>query len=150
MRIPSIPRARGLLLAVAILSFSSSAPCADDDSDIVSGCAMSNAEFGTEMITICVNENNAARAELKKYPPEYQPLVERCSRRKEMGWGIVKRCVDEDIAAKPVLEAYARDHASLLDRCYAEFPGRELSRIKLCVDMALKAPPADEGKPDIR
>ena len=127
------------LIIALVLAVASSAIFADDDSDIISGCAMSNAEFGTDMIRICINENKTARADLQAYPEQYKALVDRCTRRKEMGWGIVKRCVDEDIAAKPVLEAYAKTHAQLLAQCQEEFQGRELSRIKLCVDHKLAA-----------
>jgi hypothetical protein len=133
------------ILAVLLL-LSSGACLADDDSDIVSGCAMSNAEFGTEMIDICVKENQAARAEIARYPAEMKKIVDRCSRRKEMGWGIVKKCIDEDIAAGPVLEAYARDHGPLLEQCQERFFGREASRIKLCVEKALEADKAQEKK----
>jgi hypothetical protein len=125
-----------LILAFA-LAIAAPAALADDESDIVSGCAMSNAEWGVEMIQLCVTENKTARAAVLAYPQEYKGLVERCSRRREMGWGMVKRCVDDDIAAKPVLEGYAKDHASLLEQCQEEFRGRELSRIKLCVETAL-------------
>ena len=131
---------KNLILAL-ILAVASSAAFADDDSDIISGCAMSNAEFGTEMIQICIKENRTARDDVHAYPEQYKALVDRCTRRKEMGWSIVKRCVDEDIAAKPVLEAYAREQGPLLARCQEEFQGRELTRIKLCVEMALKGNP---------
>src|SRR5258706_7533706 len=94
-----------------------------DDSDIISGCAMSNAEFGTEMIGICIKENQAARAEIARYPAEMKDIVARCSRRKEMGRGIVKKCIDDDIAAGPVLEADAKDHGHLLAQCRNEFHG---------------------------
>ena len=134
-----------IILAGALL-LSSAACLADDDSDIISGCAMSNAEFGTEMIDICVKENQAARADIARYPAQYGKIVERCSRRKEMGWGIVKKCIDEEIAAGPVLEAYARDHGPLLEHCQDEFFGREASRIKLCVEKALEAQKAVEIK----
>lgn len=127
-----------IIVAGALLL--STTPCvADDDSDIVSGCAMANAEFGTEMIDICVKENQAARAEIARYPAQMKKIVDRCSRRKEMGWGIVKKCIDDDIAAGPVLEAYARDHGPLVEHCQEEFPGREASRIRLCVEKALEA-----------
>jgi hypothetical protein len=132
---------------IAVILALSSGPClADDESDIVSGCAMANAEFGTEMIDICVKENQAARAEIARYPDEAKPIVARCLRRKEMGWGIVKKCIDDDIAAGPVLEAYARDHGPLLERCQDEFRGREASRIRLCVDKALEADKASGSK----
>jgi hypothetical protein len=127
------------IILVAVLALAAPACIADDESDIVSGCAMSNAEFGTEMIQVCIKENQAARAEVARYPAEFKAIVARCSRRKEMGWGIVKKCIDEDIAAAPALEAYARDHGPLLEHCQQEFRGREASRIKLCVDKALEA-----------
>lgn len=136
---------KAIILAGVLLL--SSTPClADDDSDTVSGCAMSNAEFGTEMIDICVKANQAARAEIARYPAERKKIVDRCSRRKEMGWGIVKKCIDEEIAAGPVLEAYARDHRPLLEHCQEEFLGREASRINLCVEKALEAEKAAEIK----
>ncbi len=130
---------RKTLILAVILALSSSLSWADDDSDIVTGCLMSNAEFGSDMAQICIKENRAALAEVARYPDEVKPIVARCSRRKEMGWGIVKKCIDDDIAAAPVLEAYARDHGSLLERCQQEFRGREASRIKLCVEKAIEA-----------
>ena len=125
-----------IILAV-ILALSSSVCRADDDSDIVTGCLMSNAEFGSEMAQICIKENQAARAEVARYPDEVKTIVARCTRRKEMGWEIVKKCIVDDIAAAPVLEAYARDNGPLLEHCEEKFRGRELSRIKLCVEQAL-------------
>ena len=136
---------KNLILAL-VLTAASSAAFADDDSDIITGCALSNAEFGTEMIRICINENKTARADVQAYPEQYKALVDRCTRRKEMGWSIVKRCVDDDIAAKPVLEAYAKEHGPLLAQCQEEFQGRELSRIKHCVDNAIAAGAAPANK----
>ena len=128
------------LILAAILALSSTACRADDDdADIVTGCLMANAEFGIEMAHICIRENQAARAEVLRYPDEFKGIVARCSRRKEMGWGFVKKCIDDDIAAGPVLEAYARDHGPLLERCQEEYRGREASRIKTCVETALEA-----------
>ena len=125
-----------------------SLPCQadDDDAEIVTGCLLSNAEFGTDMAQICIRDNRAARAEVESYPGEVEGIVKRCSRRKEMGWVIVKKCIDDDIAAGPVLEAYARDHGALLQRCQEQFRGREAARIKLCVEHALdpKRPQQDQ------
>jgi hypothetical protein len=123
----------------AILALTAPASHADDDSDIVTGCLMSNAEFGSDMAQICIRENQAMRAEVGRYPDEVKDIVARCSRRKEMGWGVVKKCIDEDIAAAPVLEIYARDHGPLLERCQEQYRGREASRIRTCVEMALEA-----------
>src|SRR5260221_14707497 len=134
------------IILAAILALSSFACRADDDSDIVTGCLMSNAEFGSDMAQLCIRENQAARAEVARYPDEVKDIVARCSRRKEMGWGVVKKCIDDDIAATPVLEAYAKDHAPLLQQCRNEFRGREASRIKLCVEKALEAQKAGENK----
>jgi|GEM_PF-2117669 hypothetical protein len=134
------------LILATIVALYSTVCLADDDSDIISGCAMSNAEFGTEMIQICIKENQAARAEVGRYPDELKPIVERCTRRKEMGWGIVKKCIDEDIAAMAALEAYSRDHGPLIEHCQQEFRGREIARIKLCVDKALEAEKSREDK----
>jgi hypothetical protein len=141
-----VPLLMKTIIFVVILALSSHACFADDDSDIVSGCSMSNAEFGTDMIQICIKENQAARAEIARYPADVKNIVERCSRRKEMGWGIVKKCVDDDIAAGPVIEAYARDHGPLLEHCRQEFWGREASRIKLCVDQGIEAEKAQGNK----
>ena len=80
-----VPALMKTTVLAAILLLASGACLADDDSEIVSGCAMSNAEFGTEMIDICVKENQAARAEIARYPAQMKKIVERCSRRKEMG-----------------------------------------------------------------
>jgi hypothetical protein len=127
------------IFLAAILALSSSAYSAEDDSDIVTGCLMSNAEFGSEMAQICIKENQAARAEVARYPDEFKDIVARCSLLKEMGWGVVKKCIDDDIAAAPVLEAYARDHGPLLEHCQETYQGRGASRIKICVEMALEA-----------
>ena len=130
---------RTTVVLVVALALSSSVCRADDDSDLVTGCLMSNAEFGSEMAQICIRENQAAHAEVARYPSEVKDIVERCTRRKEMGWGVVKKCVDDDIAAGPVIEAYARDHGPLLARCQEEYRGREASRIKVCVEQSLDA-----------
>ena len=61
--------AKTIILA-AILALSSSVCRADDDSDIVTGCLMSNAEFGSQMAQICIRENQAVRAEVARYPDE--------------------------------------------------------------------------------
>lgn len=128
------------IILAAILALSSSVCRADDDdSDIVTGCLMANAEFGVEMAHICIKENQAARAEVLRYPDEVKDIVARCSRRKAMGWAFVKKCIDDDIAAAPVIEAYARDHGPLLERCQEQYPGREASRIRICVDKVLEA-----------
>ena len=127
------------IIVAAIMVLSSSACRADDDSEIVTGCLMSNAEFGSEMAQICIKRNQSVRAEVARYPDEVKDIVELCSRRKEMGWDLVKKCIDDDIAAAPVLEVYARDHGPLLERCQIEYLGREASRIKHCVDKAIEA-----------
>ena len=127
------------IILAAILVLSSFACQADDDSDIVTGCLMSNAEFGADMAQICIRENQAIHAEIARYPDEVKAIVELCSRLKEMGWGVVKKCIDDDIAAVPVLEGYARDHGPLLDSCQNEYRGREASRIKICVEKAVEA-----------
>ena len=127
------------IILAALLALSSAASRADDDSDIVTGCLMSNAEFGSEMAQICIKENQAARAEVARYPDGVRVIVERCTRWKEMGWSVVKKCIDDDIAAIPVLEAYAKDHGRLLEQCQELFRDRELSRIRLCVEKAVDA-----------
>ena len=134
------------LILAAILAWLSSACRADDDSEIVTGCLMSNAEFGSEMAQICIKQNQSVRAEVARYPEAVKDIVELCSRRKEMGWDFVKKCIDDDIAATPVLEVYARDHGPLLARCQIEYLGREASRIKLCVETALEAQKSDTNK----
>ena len=134
------------LITAAILALSSSMSWADDDSEIVTGCLMSNAEFGSEMAQICIKRNQSVRAEVARYPEAVKDIVELCSRRKEMGWDFVKKCIDDDIAARPVLEVYARDHGPLLARCQIEYLGREASRIKLCVETALEAQKSDANK----
>ncbi len=108
----------------------------DDDSDIVTGCLLSNAEFGTEMAQICIRENLEARAEVARYPEEVKDIVANCSRRKLAGWGVVKKCIDDDIAAAPVLERFAQEHAQVLAQCQEQFRGREAARIRNCVETA--------------
>ncbi|MEO8156489.1 MAG: hypothetical protein ABI648_01745 [Betaproteobacteria bacterium] len=127
------------IVALAFALASGACLADDEDADIVTGCLMSNAEFGTEMAQICIEENKAARAEVARYPDEYKNIVVRCTRRKEMGWGIVKKCIDDDIAAGPVLEIYARDHGPILEDCQNRYWGREASRIRLCVEQVLEA-----------
>ena len=134
------------LITAAILALSSSMSWADDDSEIVTGCLMSNAEFGSEMAQICIQRNQSVRAEVARYPEAVKDIVELCSRRKEMGWDFVKKCIDDDIAATPVLEVYARDYGPLLARCQLEYLGREASRIRLCVETALEAQKSDANK----
>jgi len=134
------------IILAAILLLSSTTCLADDDSEIVTGCLMSNAEFGTEMAQICIKRNQSVRAEVSRYPEAVKDIVELCSRRKEMGWDFVKKCIDDDIAATPVLKVYARDYGPLLARCQIEYLGREASRIKLCVETALEAQKSDANK----
>jgi hypothetical protein len=123
---------------VAIVLLTSSVVRADDDSDIVTGCVASNAEFGAEMAQVCINANRAARDKVQQYPVELKSIVALCSRRKEMGWDLVQKCIEDDIAAGPVLESYAREHPAMYEYCQNEFRGREAARLKLCVDMALE------------
>ena len=134
------------ILAAILVLASSACRADDDDSDIVTGCLMANAEFGIEMAQICIKVNQSARAEVLRYPDELKGIVARCSRRKDMGWEAVKKCIDDDIAAAPVLAAYARDHGPLLERCQEQYPGREASRIRICVDKALEAEESRSGK----
>lgn len=130
------------MLVKTILVAAALAPAfvqADDNSDIVTGCLLSNAEFGTEMAQICIRENLEARADVARYPEEVKDIVANCSRRKLAGWGVVKKCIDDDIAAAPVLERFAQDHAQVLAQCQEQFRGREAARIRTCVEMALAA-----------
>ena len=128
---------RTIILA-AILALSSSACLADDDADIVTGCLMSNAEFGVEMAQLCIRENQAARAAVLRYPDDVKEVVVRCSRRTDMGWEFIRKCIDDDIAAVPALEAYAMEHGPLVARCRDELGGQGAASMKLCVEKAIE------------
>ncbi|HEX4985383.1 MAG TPA: hypothetical protein VFV71_04845 [Burkholderiales bacterium] len=136
---------RKLVVAAILILPPAPCPADDDDAEIVTSCNVSNAEFGVDMIHICIRDNFEARAELQRYPAEYRHLIGNCGRRKQM-WDIVKRCVDDDIAVMPVLRAYSVDHADELRRCGDELPDATLVGIKACVDKLVQAHKADDGK----
>ena len=96
---------RTSVLATMLLLFSS-AVCADEDDDIVNGCASSNAEFGVVAIQICIKDNQAARAAVLQYPEEAKDIVAGCAHGSEMGWSMVKRCIDNDIEAEAALAKF--------------------------------------------
>jgi hypothetical protein len=119
---------------------------ADEEAEIVVGCHFSAGEWGHGAIQTCIRENQAARAEVKAYPPEHQPAVERCSRRRELGWSVVKKCVDDEIAAGPALETYARDHGEKVDWCRTHYRERGDTRVLLCVKQSIEAEEASKGR----
>lgn len=111
----------------------------NEESEIVVGCHFSMGEWGQEGIQMCIRENMAARAEVRSYPEEHQRIVERCARRRELGWSIVKKCVDDEIAAGPALAAYAQQHREKVDWCRQRFLAHSDTRILLCVEQSIAA-----------
>ncbi|MGD8790858.1 MAG: hypothetical protein PVH05_15385, partial [Burkholderiales bacterium] len=67
--------------------------------DSVVRCHYQVGEFGAEAIDLCVQAEDAARAELAEYPDQYSEIVRRCNLDLyQAGWTRIKRCVDEQIA----------------------------------------------------
>lgn len=142
-------RSRRPILAVAMCCAAGwlaagMAAAEDEDAEIVVGCHFSMGEWGYEGIQMCIRENQAARAEVKAYPEQYQPIVERCARRRELGWGVVKKCVDDEIAAGPALRAYEQEHGEKLAWCRDHYRDRGDHRIRLCVEQSIAAEQARE------
>jgi hypothetical protein len=111
----------------------------EEESEIIVGCHFSMGEWGQEGIQMCIRENMAVRAEVRAYPEEHQQIVERCARRRELGWSVVKKCVDDEIAAGPALVAHARAHREKVDWCRERFFGHSDTRILICVEQSIAA-----------
>ena len=128
------------LVPIVFLVLFATGASADETDEIVTGCHFSNAEWGAEMIDICVKENQATRAEVLRYPEKYRRFVERCRRGSENGWSWVKTCIDKDIAAESALAEYPKEHAGLIKFCDAQFGHRGAAAIRSCVNRALEGP----------
>ena len=126
-----------ILIFIALIACSPVSALADEEDDIVTGCHFSNAEWGAQMIDLCINENRARRAEVLAYPEKYKRFVERCRRGNEYGWSMVKSCVDKDIDAEAALATYPKNQAGLIRVCEAEFTHRGVAAVKKCVDKAV-------------
>lgn len=132
--------ARGVrfTLIVAIAASWTTYVRADEEAEIVTGCHYSNAEWGEQLIDICVKENKRLRAEVLAYSEEHKPYVERCRKRSEFGWGFVKECVDKDIAAAAALKTYPDDAKDAVSACHAEYRANGPAKVKACADALLR------------
>ena len=126
------------LVPIALLLLLAFGASADEEDEIVTGCHFSNAEWGTDMIDLCIKENQATRAVVLQYPEKYKRYLDRCRRGNENGWAWVKTCLDNDIDAESALAEYPKDRAGLIAVCGAEFGHRGMVAIKKCVDQALE------------
>ena len=126
------------LVPIALLLLPAFGASAGEEDEIVTGCHFSNAEWGTDMIDLCIKENQATRAVVLQYPEKYKRYLDRCRRGNENGWAWVKTCLDNDIDAESALAEYPKDRAGLITVCDAEFGRRGMVAIKKCVDQALE------------
>ena len=126
------------LVPIALLLLLAFGASAGEEDEIVTGCHFSNAEWGTDMIDLCIKENQATRAVVLQYPEKYKRYLDRCRRGNENGWAWVKTCLDNDIDAESALAEYPEDRAGLITVCDAEFGHRGMVAIKKCVDHALE------------
>ena len=118
-----------------LLAFGASA---GEEDEIVSGCHFSNAEWGVDMINLCIKENQLMRAVVLQYPDKYKRYLDRCRRGNEKGWAWVKTCLDNDIEAESALASYPKDRAGLIAVCDAKYGRRGMVAIKNCVDQAVE------------
>lgn len=82
------------LMPMALLLICAHTARADDEeAQIVTTCHYANAEWGTDMINRCIEENRRLRAEVLALPPEHAGAVARCRDSAELGWTWVKECV---------------------------------------------------------
>ena len=123
---------------VALLLLLAFGASAGEEDEIVTGCHFSNAEWGADMIDLCIKENQATRAVVLQYPEKYKRYLDRCRRGNENGWAWVKTCLDNDIDAESALAEYPKDRVGLITVCDAEFGHRGMVAIKKCVDHALE------------
>lgn len=70
----------------------------DEEAQIVTTCYYANAEWGTDMINRCVEENRRLRADVLALPEAYSSAVRRCRASSELGWTWVKACVMKEVA----------------------------------------------------
>ena len=123
---------------IALLLLLAFGASAGEEDEIVTGCHFSNAEWGVDMINLCIKENQSTRAVVLQYPEKYKRYLDRCRRGNENGWAWVKTCLDNDIDAESALAEYPKDRAGLITVCDAEFGHRGMAAIKKCVDRALE------------
>ena len=126
------------LIPIALLLLLAFGASAGEEDEIVTGCHFSNAEWGADMIDLCIKENQATRAVVLQYPEKYKRYLDRCRRGNENGWAWVKTCLDNDIDAESALAEYPKYRVGLITVCDAEFGHRGMVAIKKCVDQALE------------
>ncbi|MBM3396483.1 MAG: hypothetical protein FJY37_18025 [Betaproteobacteria bacterium] len=76
-----------------LLSILNTSAYADEEAQIVTTCHYANAEWGYDMMQLCITENRALRDEVLRLGPEHAGAVERCRKQAEFGWAWVKQCV---------------------------------------------------------
>lgn len=123
---------------IALLLLLAFGASAGEEDEIVTGCHFSNAEWGVDMISRCIKENQSTRAVVLQYPEKYKRYLDRCRRGNENGWAWVKTCLDNDIEAESALASYPKDRAGLIAVCDAEYGRRGMVAIKNCVDQAVE------------
>jgi len=120
---------------------------ADVRADSVVRCQHQMGEFGAEAIDICVQGEDAARAELAAYPDEFFDIVRRCSRMMyQAGWTRIKRCSDNDIQARDALAAYPRKQAALIAECREKVGQYGQAQVKACVDEHIARSAEDDSQ----
>lgn len=110
----------------------------DEEAQIVTTCHYANAEWGTDMIDLCIRENRTLRSEVLSLPESYAADVRRCRDSAELGWAWVKACVLKR-APKPVPEQPAGDTNALVETCENDHGAEGIAAVMACVERGRKA-----------
>jgi len=89
-----------LLLLSASRAHGEEQTSVDEEAQIVTTCYYANAEWGTDMVNLCVEENRRVRAEVLALPDVHAAAVRRCRASAELGWSWVKECVKKAAAER--------------------------------------------------
>jgi len=130
--------ARPLLVAFA-LAVAGTARAEDEEAQIVTTCHYANAEWGNDMIHLCIEENRRLRAEVLAMPGKHAVALARCRASSELGWQWVKACVVQDAAAQADLAGYPEDARERIAACQREFGAHGFAAVKDCADRAMKS-----------
>jgi len=69
--------------------------------EITLRCMYDMGEFGQAGMDACVKADLAAVEALKRYPPEAQPIIDRCFQAKwTLGYSVVQQCVDGELRSR--------------------------------------------------
>ncbi|MBI3530685.1 MAG: hypothetical protein HY067_22285 [Betaproteobacteria bacterium] len=131
---------RWLIAAVLLMPLAGHGNEEEDlKSAVITRCMYEVAEFGEELVRICIDEDLAAANALAQYPANFAEIVNNCSqRRQNHAWAMVKVCADMEIAAEAALTAYDGKYAPLIEECRAKTGKQGPAKVKACVDQAIE------------